>query len=218
MIMSWDRQSPLMRHVSLDTIVFADFGAFDLPAGATPLAFGPDGPIIALLRSRGARHVAVGFKLVDSNWPFHVSSAVFLQNAVEQLTMAGSGAAGVVHQPGQPISVKAATGAKELVVNGPESFTLPAAPGAAVTIPALRLAGLYDVQGAAPPSDRLAVSLLNDTQSDNRPRSSITVNAETEAAATISSASMLELWPWLAGAAMALLVIEWLLWCRRTGG
>ena len=93
-----------------------------------------------------------------------------------------------------------------------------ASPGAAVTIPALRLAGSYTVQGAATPNDRLALSLLSDTQSDIRPQSSITVNAQTEAAATVSSASARELWPWLAGAAMALLVLEWLLWCRRAIG
>jgi hypothetical protein len=222
MILSWDRQHPLMRHVSLDTILFTDFGGFELPTGALPLAFGPDGPVIAMLRSRGARHVAVGFELMNSNWPWHVSSAVFLKNAVELLTLDESGAAGVAYQPGQPITLRAAAGATELIVQGPDviAVRVPSAAGGgrSVTIPALQLAGLYTIQGAAPPQDRLALSVVSDVESDIRPRHSITVNSETQASATVSSAAPRELWPWLAGAALMLLVMEWLLWCRRTAG
>lgn len=223
-ILSWDRQDPVMRHVSLDTVVYSGFGAFDLPSGAKALALGPQGPVIAQLRAKGVRHIAVGFELVNSNWPLHVSSAVFLQNAVEFLTQSKSGRSGLAFRPGEPITVRALPNAGEVAVTGPVSLNVEAQSasasnggGAAITIPALPLAGLYEVHGAAPPHDRLALSVLSDVASDIRPRRSLTVNAEIEQGAVTSAAGARELWPWLAGAAMLLLAVEWIVWCRRVG-
>ncbi len=130
-ILSWDRQHPVMRNVALDTIVFADFTAYKLPQAATALAFGPLGPIIAEWRSpsRGSnsRHIAVGFELQKSNWPLHVSSAIFIQNVVEYLTTraSSSGGAGgdgsppqdgIAFRAGQPIQLRTAADATQLII------------------------------------------------------------------------------------------------------
>jgi hypothetical protein len=217
--LSWDRQDPIMRHVSLDTLVFTGFGAFDLPIAARPLALGPQGPVIALLRSRGVNHVAVGFELVNSNWPLHVSSAVFLLNAVEFLTQSKSGRTALVNRPGEPISVRTIPDARRLIVAGPVSATVDVSSntGASATIPALPLVGTYQIDGAASPNNRLALSMLSDTSSDIRPRRSLVVNADVEHSAATSAIGMREFWPWLAGAAMLLLALEWIVWCRRVG-
>lgn len=217
-ILSWDRQHPLLRHVSLDTVVFADFGAFDLPATATPLVFGPDGPIMAVARTRGARHVAIGFSLVKSNWPLHVSSAVFIQNAVEFLTWSQSGQGGLVHRPGEPVMIRASANVDELAIEGPISARISVEPGGMASVPTLRRAGLYRVEGAMPPNDLVAVSVLSDVESDIRPRPTITVNAEHATARRAASVSARPLWPWLVGIALALLALEWLVYCRKLAG
>lgn len=214
-LLSWDRQHPLMRFVSLDTVVFRDFSGLVLPVGATSLAFGRGGPVIALVRTRGARHVVVGFALTKSNWPVHVSVTVFMQNVLDYLTLAGSVQGGITHQPGTPVSVRTRPGATELVVTGPLEAAVPASRGAAVTLPALRRAGLYRIEGAAEPSDRLAVSVLSEQESDIRPRQTVTVNATATGAANVAQTVPLELWPWLVGLGFTLLVAEWLLYCRR---
>jgi hypothetical protein len=217
--LSWDRHDPVMRHVSLDTLVFTGFGAFDLPIAAKPLALGPQGPVIAMLRSRGVSHIAVGFELVNSNWPLHVSSAVFLLNAVEFLTQSKSGRTALVNRPGEPIVVRTLPDARRLIVAGPVSVTVDVSSntGTSAIIPALPLVGAYQVEGAASPNDRLALSMLSDTSSDIRPRRSLVVNADVEQSAATSAIGMHELWPWLAGAAMLLLAVEWMVWCRRVG-
>lgn len=213
-ILSWDRQHPLMRNVALDTIVFAGLANLDLAEGATPLAFGPQGPVIALIRGKNARHVVVGFNLARSNWPLHVSIAVFMQNVMDYL-LGGAGTTGVVSRPGDPMTVRAAAGSRELSIDGPLNAIIPAAPGSNVTLPALRLAGVYTVIGAAPPMDRLAVSMLSDVESDIRPRSEVLVNADSAAQARAANEGGRELWPWLIAAAFVLLVIEWLVYCFR---
>ena len=117
-----------MRHVELDDLVYAGFDAYRLPAGAIPLAFGPDGPVIAAVRSRGAEHVLVGFELSRSSWPLQVSFAVFMANLVEHLTIAGAGDSGQVYQPGDSITVRAAPKANEIVITGPQEAVISASP------------------------------------------------------------------------------------------
>lgn len=254
-ILSWDRQHPVMRNLALDSIVFSGFGSLELPeATATPLAWGPDGPIISLIRTRGARHVVVGFAPGKSNWPLHVSSAMFVQNALEFLTLAGgssSGAAGgagggsgIVHRPGEPITVRAAPNAQAIILaGGGASMSIPvhesrdedpdsnrdsnsaatrplvAANSASptLTLPAIPRAGLYSATGALPPNDVIAVSMLSEVESDIRPRDSISVNAQASAAISSDKQRPLPLWPWLLGAAFVLAVLEWLTYCRRVG-
>jgi hypothetical protein len=226
-ILSWDRQHPVLRNLALDSIVYTGFGALDLPQSiATPLAYGPDGPIIALLRTRGARHLVVGFALRRSNWPLHVSSAMFVQNAIEFLSLSASGATtgaadggaggGLVHRPGESTSVRTAPDARSIVIEGAGiNLSVPVEPGAPVNLPAFRRAGVYRVSGAAPPNSIVAVSVLSDVESDIRPRDSITVNAEAAEALTAKTQQPMPLWPWLLGAALGLAVIEWIVYCRR---
>jgi hypothetical protein len=214
-MLSWDRQHPLMRFVSLDTVVFRGFSGFRLPVGSTPLAYGPTGPVIGVVKTRGARHVLVGFALPRSNWPVHVSVTVFLQNVLDYLTLAGSLQSGIASQPGEPISVRAKPDRTELVISGPIESVVPVSGGTLTSLPALPRTGLYGLEGALEPYDRLAVCLLSEQESDLRPRPSVTVNATDAGAANVAQAVPLELWPWLVGLILLLLVTEWLFYCHR---
>ncbi len=104
------------------------------------------------------------------------------------------------------------------MIRGPVSAEV-AAPGAApATLPVLQRVGLYEINGAEAPFERIAVNLLNEIESDIRPRRSITVNAHQAEAGAIRSAAPLALWPWLVAAALGLLVLEWIVYCRRMRG
>lgn len=238
-ILSWDRQHPIMRNLSLDSIVYSGFGGLDLPEStATPLAWGADGPIVALVRTRGARHVVVGFSLPRSNWRLHVSSAMFVQNALEFLTLATSGGAaesgggGLVYRPGEAITVRAAPSMQAISLEsggGGAAVSIPVSPASngevadddaassvrTVTLPAIPRAGVYLARGALPPNDVIAVSMLSDVESDILPRDTITVNAQASEAVASKKDQPMPLWPWLLGAALVLAVIEWLTYCRR---
>jgi hypothetical protein len=222
-VISWDRQHALLRHVGLDSLVFAGFGAFELgaeAAGIVPLAFGPDGPVIIAQSARGVRHVAVGFSLQQSNWPLHISFTVFMQNAMDILTGAGRGADGLVFRPGDVFTVEASMGVDRVRVEGAGSWAVevPVVRREPVTLPPLRRAGVYTAAGARPPHDRIALSVLSEIESDVRPRDRITVNAADAGSASAAEAAPLELWPWLAAAGFLLLIVEWLLYLARARG
>ncbi|MCI0365296.1 MAG: VWA domain-containing protein [Phycisphaerales bacterium] len=215
-ILSWERQHPLMREVSLDTVVYTG-AAYELPAGATALALGSDGPAIAAMRERGAQHVMVAFDLRHSNWHLHVGSVVFIQNVIDAAALGGSGQNGLVSRPGEAVTVRANNEARELVVDGPTSSTIAVEPGGMVSFP-IRRAGLYRVRGAVAPHDQLAVSMLSDVESDIRPRPRLKVSAETSEARQASSLTGKPLWPWLVAGALGLLVVEWIAYCWRVRG
>ncbi len=216
-ILSWDRLHPVMRHVSLDGLVYSGFGGYELPDQWTALAFGPQGPVIASSTAGSDRHVAVGFDFTHSNWPMDVSVTVFLQNVLDHLLLA-AGEAALSFRPGEPVVVRARPDVRELAIEGPVSVTVDVAPGAEATLPPLRRVGLYGVRGAQPPMDRIAVSMLSDVESDIRPRRSLRVNAGDARAGAVGEATPLELWPILAAVAVGLLLLEWIVYCGRIRG
>lgn len=217
-ILSWDRQHPILRHVSLDALRYAQFGAYDLPEPWRALASGPDGPVMAVDDSGSVGHVLVGFRLTRSNWPTDVSIAVFMQNVLNELIRPTGIGAALAVRPGDSISVRARLDVTRLTVEGPLEASIDVEPGAEVTLPVLRRAGLYTVRGAVPPMDRIAVNVLSDVESDIRPRRQLVVNARETVAGPVGDAAGLELWPWLAAAAIALLVVEWVVYCTRMRG
>ena len=217
-VLSWDRQHALMRNVALDTVVYSGFGSYTAPSSAIALALGPEGPIIVAFQTRGVRHVAVGFEMVRSNWPLHISSAVFLQNLIDSLPGRASGGDELTYQSGETISVRALPQTERLDVAGPLQLSLSASPGAMVNLPPLAKSGVYTIRGAAPPHQTVAVNVLSDVESDIRPRSSVEVNAQSSRAQRAAGVARLALWPWLVALAFALMVVEWLVYCRRSRG
>jgi hypothetical protein len=213
-ILSWDRLHPVMRHVSLDGLVYSGFSGYDLPETWTALAYGPQGPVITSRTAGGDRHVAVGFDLTQSNWPMDVSITVFLQNVFDHLLLA-AGEAALSFLPGEPVVVRSGAETHELVVEGPTSITVQTQPGSETTLPPLRRVGLYGVRGAVAPMDRIAVNMLSDQESDIRPLRSLRVNAGDTQAGAVGDAAPLELWPILAAVAVGLLLLEWIVYCGR---
>jgi hypothetical protein len=214
-ILSWQRGHPLLRHVSLDELAYSGEAAYRAPAGATVLAYGPDGPIMLLVSSRGARHVLVGFALERSNWPVQLGFAVFVANAIDALTLAGPAQEGVFVRPGEPIQVRAASDADRVRARGPDGPDVPAVRGGLVTLPPFQRAGLFELEGVVERWRQVAVSLLSDAESDLRPRGAVTVNAGPVQAGAAADVVPLELWPWLVAAAGLLLALEWVTYCLR---
>jgi len=214
-ILSWRRQHPIMRYVSLDSLVYSDYGGFDLPADGEALAIGPDGPVIAVFRSDHVRHVAVGFDLVHSNWPLDVSIVVFARNVLDFIVPVGSAAEGRVLKPGESVSVRTRPDTTRLRITGPIDTAISVTPGEQATLPRLPLAGVYRIDGAAEPDDRLAVSVLSNQESNIQPVDAVTVNARSTRAGTAGGTVPQELWRWCLAFAAVVLAVEWLMYCRR---
>lgn len=220
---SWQRTHPLLREVSLDTVFVSRAVPLAEPAAGgaiTELARGPAGPFIVERDEGAVRRVNVAFDPADSTWPLSPSFTVFLAGAIDDLTMRSDDRAGRSFTTAEPASITPPRGDGPLTLDGPVRLTIdrPVA-GGPTPLGVLHRAGVYRIlnapAGAAPASTAVAVNLTDSVESALRTGAALRVGGDPVAAAA-SGGGPRELWPWLVGAALALLTVEWLLHARLT--
>ncbi len=227
---SWLRSHPIMRAVSLDAVVISQPLRMTLPdpeardpeapaLAATPLASGPDGPLIAHLESSGLERVVVAFPLARSTWPLQPSFIIFLVNAVERLARVGQASESRALTTRDPVSVRAAPGAQTITVTGPLSLEVPVPPGAAnepVAFGPLPRVGAYRLRGVAGGERTLPISLLDPGESAIATADHVDVAGKTTESGGVEESAPREVWRWFVLAAAALATLEWLLFAWRT--
>jgi len=207
-----------MDDVGLGAIAIADPHRLVLPEEATALAYGAGGPLIAVLDDEARRrHVVVGFDLLRSNWPVHVSFAIFVRNALDHVTERGRADAGRWIRADESIRVEAMPGRETIVVRGPRELEVAVDEQGTAVLPPLGRAGLYRLAGVAPPGDRLAVNLASPVESDLAPRSEVVIGRTPVARAVSATSEPRDLWPWVVAGVIALLAIEWAWYARQAG-
>lgn len=219
-VIAWDRTHPVLRDVSLATVVFDS--AVALPDESTPgttvLAESNDGPVFTEGLGNGVRHLRVAFPLNRSNWAVDVGMPIFVASAYERL-VPGVRGEGTVHTTNRPVELRATAPSvrADPAFDNAEPIEAPSVDGLAVLGPFPR-AGLYTLTGAAQPS--LAVSMLDASESaiplgqparfgrDAQPQGG-------DPADTGPLEGRRELWPTLLLAAFIVMTVEWLLHARR---
>ncbi len=219
----WSREHPVLREVSLDSLVVSRSSAITMDAAAlgpgaawTELARGREGPLIALLEAGGIRHLIVPFDLADSNWPLQVSFPIFLAQAVDYLTLRGEASTGRSFTTAQACRVAVAPGAGPISFQGPVAVSAEATGAGEAALGVLPRAGVYTTRSPRAQAKGVAVNVLDDVESALRTRNDLRVGAT--AARVPALAGQRELWPWCVIAAGALLVLEWLLYAARMRG
>ncbi|MCC6907593.1 MAG: VWA domain-containing protein [Phycisphaerales bacterium] len=216
-VLSWSRQHPIMASVGLDTIAVADGRRISLPdEHSEALALAEGGPIIGVVEPRrGRRHLIVSFDLRQSNWPLHVSFAIFIQNAVDYLTQRGSAEAGQMIRTGATMTLRAEPGASQVRLTGPDERTIPVREDGTVTIGPLDRAGVYEAQGLPAESEPIIANLLSETESNLLPVDEVAIGHDAAPAQALDRSTPRELWPWLVALALAILGIEWAVYLLR---
>ena len=191
------------------------------------LAAAEIGPIMATMQIAGRRHVVVGFDLLQTNWPMQISFPVFVDNALQWLGQGWQATAGPSYRPGEVAVIPAppvspvppgSDAALKLTYRGPVPLGGDVFDDRAVLSMFTR-AGLYRANGNVPePWDILAVNLNDATESDLRPAQRLETGTEA-AAAVVAEATpgRRQIWRWFIWAALAMLMIEWLVYTRRVG-
>jgi hypothetical protein len=213
--LDWSRQHALLRWVAMEDLVMSSPGRLVLPDGATVLATGQSGPIMAEVSADGQRHVVASLDVLRSNWPMQVSFAVFMSNAVQHLGLGAQAEAGAAYATGEVAVVPTDGSIATVEFRGPAPLAAAAQGGRAV-LPMLERAGLYSTsKGVLSPWTTLAVNLADATESDLRPAASLTIGTATVSADTTLAEVRKEVWRWFVWGALAVLLLEWLVYTRR---
>lgn len=226
----WLRAHPIMRYVSPGNVAVTPRGTrwmYPSPDNGegvrtTTLASGRNGDLITLLEYRGVARLHIAFELEDSNWWRDLSFPAFWANAIQSLTLRGEETAGISPSTNEPVRLRLAPGAEEIVASGPAEVRLSVgASSGQRSFGPLPRAGLYEVRGviddAAPPGEplRVPVSVLSREESLLRTADSIDLAGGASAAGNDSASIPREIWHWFVLGAAGLLCIEWLLYARK---
>ncbi len=246
---SWQRRHPLLRFASFDAVTLAAPGelvvtpvrdeepavvvATGEPAGAGGAGGveGAERALIAVLERAGRRHVVVAFSPARSTWPAELSFPLVMQNAVDVLaSREGALEAGPVRTV-DPVKVRAAAGAGEVVVTGPlerrvavggegaGAGTGGGTGGGGVELGVLELAGVYALSGVEPDQTPIAVNLLDarETAAATMDGSGLpgTGRGEGREAGTAGGRGVREVWTWFVVAGLVLATLEWVLYAVR---
>lgn len=239
----WDRTHALMRGVPLDSLIVRralawtisdELLAANKSLTATVLARSDDTPLITLINDAGAgagsggERIAIGFDLIDSNWPLQPAFAVFLANVVDRLTPRARSFVGQAFTTGESAIIRV-QGRQSVSLSGPADILVreggtsnPSllAPGATESISAglLAKAGVYLVKGAGQNNsgssggDRaIAVNVANELESMALAPLQVQLGSK-QMTSFESGTNTRELWREFLLAAGLLLSIEWLVY------
>lgn len=227
----WDRTHALMRGVPLDSLVVRRSLAWTLSdaqlntnksLATTVLARSNDTPLITLINDAGLERIAIGFDLIDSNWPLQPSFAVFLANVVDRLTPRARSFVGQAFTTGESAIIRV-QGRQSVSLSGPEDIlvreggtTNPSllSPNATESVSAgiLAKAGVYLVKGAGEKGDRaIAVNIANELESMALAPMQVQLGTK-QMTSFESGTNNRELWREFLLAAGLLLSLEWLVY------
>lgn len=211
---------PLTRFVDWSNVHILQASSITPPAWAHVLIAADSGPLVFFGASGQRRVAVVAFDLRESDLPLQVAFPILFSNLINALVPPAAFDATQPLRPGESLSITPAPGVTQVVVASPSGRAIPVLPGAGgYTFTATDELGYYAVNfisNEGSTAAYFAVNLSNPAESDIRPRGTIQIGRTAITAAATQTVGQRELWPWLAGLALLVLLIEWQAYHRRT--
>ncbi len=217
-ILDWKSAHPLLRFVSFDNVNVAEALTVKAPPWAASIVDSRDASLILAGETAKQRIVWVAFDPMDSTWPLRISFPIFVANVVDWLNPASASASQLLVRAGEPLHLSLFENATNAVITLPNGATrrTTVEPNARELIFGdTSHQGTYQLQVG---TNKMAfcVNLLDATESDTRPREELAFGKFTRLKASALSKANLEIWRWIAFAGLAVMMVEWWYFHRRT--
>lgn len=217
-IVDWRNTHSLLRFVSFDNVQIAEAFRVKAPDWGVSLVDSPDTPLIIAGQRDRQRVIWVGFDVLQSTWPLRVSFPIFIANAIEWLNPASLSAAQLMVRAGEPFRHGLAQPISSAQLTGPDgkARTIPVdARARELVIGDTPKQGVYRLQ-AGTNEVTFCVNLMDGAESNITPREELPFGKYAKVAATTVKRASLELWRWIAGAGLLVLLFEWWFYHKRT--
>ncbi|HEX6349362.1 MAG TPA: VWA domain-containing protein [Candidatus Dormibacteraeota bacterium] len=209
-------RDPLLNNIDLRDVHVQVAGRATAPAGWRTVISAVDDPL--LLAHEGEPRIAeLTFDVHHSDLPLRAAFPILVDNLLSYLLP--SGFENQAFALGKPVTLAAEPGATEVDVTIPDGrlarLKPPLAPFTDTLTP-----GVYTVRQLVPGGARLSrfvVEFNEPSLSRVQPGAAPIPFEEEKAQQAPAPRGTLELWPWLVGAVLALLVVEWFLYLNPTG-
>ena len=210
-----DAGDPLLANVDLQDVHVARSQDLRSSTFGRPLLTSLQTPLL-LVREEPYRQALFGFDLHESDLPLRIAFPILVQNLSEW--MLPSSVPGHSVEPDEAVTIVPEAGATSISVTRPDGSRRSLAPGALATFGDTDQPGIYTVdQLVSGRTDRswFAVNLFSTSISQLKPPDRLTL-PPTRSSGALHAAhhGELDIWPWIALAALGLIAAEWLAFHR----
>jgi Ca-activated chloride channel family protein len=213
-IMDWDRNHPVMRHVEFSKVTIDDALRIRPLAAGRPLVEAVGGPLIYALEETDRKAIFIGFDLFRTDFPLRVAFPLILSNGLRWLHPAGLDQSSLQLSAGQPILLPVEHGVSSVTVTTPSGRSVKGqVTRGVVSFTETDEVGVYTLTTARGEL-RVAVN-LTDADESNLATRPLPASAARPPEAAEPVPIQRELWPLFVALAVALLIVEALLYWRR---
>ncbi len=206
---------PLLRYVDMSNVHVLQARAMVPPPGARVLVEAEGGALLFVAERPEGRLAVLTFDLHDSDLPLQIAFPILTANLADWLLPRGAARLPATVRPGDAVPVQPEPETTEILVTAPDGarHALPIGEEPPVFAATEQL-GVYLVEQFGQSdtilqSAVLAVNLFDEAESNIVPREVVRVGQAEVTSATREEEGCREFWPWLAGAALGILVVEW---------
>lgn len=228
-IANFDQSHPLMNSLQLLKLSIVESAPLVPPAGATVLLESTDGPLMALAPRESYQDLVISFPLaelqengefsINTNWPSQLSFPLFVQNLVSYLSGGARYFTTEVSSPGSIVRLRVPPTVEQIRITNPanQMETLRRGSDQSFSFSGTERAGWYDARAEGKKELELpfAVNLLDPRESDLTVRDKLEIGHEEIAGQRSIEPARTEFWRWLVILALAVLLMEWLVYNRR---
>ena len=218
-VRSLRREHPVFRNANLDELSIGTWRLIAPRGDVEVLAEGTGGPLVMWADRGEVKVLQVAFDPLDSNWPLLRSFVNFIANAIDHLGSIDDAAAAAGLEPGDTLVVTVPVGASDVEVVTPEgeAIAIEASPSGAVAWGPVRRAGVHEVRWRRDGVEERRFVAVNRFGGDEGrlDAAAAIVLGDERIEASSGRGGTLELWPWLLGAGLVLLFVEWIVYQRR---
>lgn len=208
----------LARFVTFDNVLIGEALEVKPPSWSVAIAETAKRALIVAGEVERRRVVWVGFQVTRSTWPQRVSFPIFVANAVEWLNPAAVNAAQLAVRAGSPFRYALAPGQTNAQITMPDGAVRKVAldpQGREIVFGETQRQGVYRLQTGTN-SVAFCVNLLDANESNTQPKDEIEFGKFGKVTASSARRTNLEIWRWIAAAALAVLLFEWWFYHKRT--
>ncbi|MDQ6713728.1 MAG: VWA domain-containing protein [Candidatus Dormibacteraeota bacterium] len=209
-----DAGDPLLANVDLQDVHVARSQDLRNSPFGRPLIASLQTPLV-LVRDEPFRQVLVGFDLHESDLPLRIAFPILVQNLSEWL-LPPSVPSHSFH-PDEAVTIVPESGATSVSVLRPDGSRRPLAAASIATFGDTDLTGLYTVEQTIAGNVQrswFSVNLFSDPISQLKPPDRLTLPPTRTTIKQATHRGQLEIWPWIALAALGVVAAEWLAFHR----
>lgn len=215
---------PVLRFVSLDQLLIARSQKVQLPIWGSPILQSTSSPLIFEGELNGAKHIWIGFDLLESNWPRQVSFPVFIYNSVQWLASKSDEKSEINKLTGDTLTFRHDASSSSPSSNQKIEVTLPNGRRTSFQqdensrlafLSQTEESGIYQVTIGDQELD-IAVNATHLSESRNAPAPSLKLGEVTEIAGTRILNAQNEIWQTIALILLAILLFEWWFFHKKT--